>query len=224
MPSAPARLPSALALLRARLALGVIGLVLTLPAIPLALSLGTGGPLDPVGPATRDLARALDRMDAALSRVQAALVSAGGTLDGARASLADGASASTSLSTAMDDLASASSVEFLGVRPFAGVAPRFSELAERARALATSLQSTQDAVVASRTDLDRLQQEVSGLADALHELGAGQAQQQGIGGLSSWAGRFFAAALLAWLAAVSAVWLVDSLRLLRLRTGAATDV
>jgi hypothetical protein len=217
------KLPNGVAMVRARMALGAIGLVLTLPAIPAALSLGTGGPLDPVGSETRALASALDRTYASLSRVQAALVSAGGALEGADASLADGASVSTSLSTAMADLASASGVQFLGVQPFAGLAPRFDELAVRAQALATSLQTTQRSVAASRTDLGRLQQEVSSLGQALHDLGAGRARQEGFGGASLPVARLYAAGLLAWLAALSAVWLINALRQARVGTGAMGD-
>ena len=78
------RLPTQRALLRARMILAAGGLVLSLPALLMVLSLGTGAPLDPIGSQTRGLSRGVDQLDAALGRLQGSLIAAGATLDDGR--------------------------------------------------------------------------------------------------------------------------------------------
>jgi hypothetical protein len=207
------RLPSERRLAQARIAVAAIGLVLTLVAIPPVLSIGTGGPLDPVGSVSRNLTRGLEEMSSALDGLGRSLASATTTLDGAQGSVTNAADVSASLAQAMDDLAAASGAQVLGVQPFAALAPRFSELATRSQALAASLRTTGTSLDASRGELDQLRTRVSELQTTLDELrGEGSGVFEGA---SLGAGRVLLALLLAWLAATAALALIGSLRQLR---------
>jgi hypothetical protein len=200
-------------LLVARAVLGVIGLLLTIPAIGVVLSMGTGGPLDPIGSQTRAVSRTLDEVERALSRVRATMHSAGTTLDDARTTAGSAAGMTDALSQAMADLATASGVEVLGVKPFGSLGPRFSELATRATAVADALRTTATNLGTSRTDLDALAGEVTSLAALTGRIGGDQA-----GGASGSLviARILLALLLAWMAATAGLSVIEARRQLRL--------
>ena len=83
------RLPTRRALVRARMILAAAGLVLSVPALLMALSLGTGAPLDPIGSQTRGLSRGIAQLDAALTNLQGSLIAAGASLDNGRQASTD---------------------------------------------------------------------------------------------------------------------------------------
>ena len=212
------RLPSGRALLRARALLAGVGLALSLPALLVALSLGTGGPLDPIGSQSRAVGKGVDQLDAALAQVESSLTAASGTLDNGRQASTDASGMTAALATAMSQLADASSVQVLGVQPFAQLAPRFSEISQRSQAVATSLTSTADSLGSTRTQLSSLQTDVEDLRGTLREIGAGNAENGGFGGPSLLAARLLLALLVVWFAASSAVNLLTAMRELRGRT------
>ena len=216
------RLPSGPALLRARAVLATVGLALSIPALLVALSLGTGGPLDPIGSQTRALGKGVDQLDAALARVESSLTSASATLDNGRQASTDASAMTASLATAMSDLSAASNVQVLGVQPFAQLAPRFSEIAQRSQAVASSLTSTAVSLGSTRTQLSSLQTDVEGLRTTLREVGAGNAENGGFGGTSLLVTRLLLALLVAWFVASSAVNLLTALRELRGRPRASS--
>jgi len=209
------RLPSGRALLRARALLAAVGLALSLPALLVALSLGTGGPLDPVGSQTRAVGKGVDQLDAALAEVESSLIDASATLDNGRQASTDASAMIASLATAMSELSDASNIQVLGVQPFAQLAPRFSEIAQRSGAVASSLTSTADSLGSTRTQLSSLQNDVEDLRTTLHDIGAGNAEQGGFGGPSLLATRLLLALLVAWFAASSAVNVLTASRELR---------
>jgi hypothetical protein len=194
------------------MALAAFGLALSLPALFVALSLGTGGPFDPIGSQTRGVSRGLDQLDAALDRVESSLTAAAATLDQGRRASLDASGVTAELATAMSELSAASSVEVFGVQPFAPIAPRFSEIATRSQALASSLTGTAGSLEDTRTQLTGLRTDVGDLRSSVQELGGGQ---PAIGGPSLLITRLLLALLVLWLAASSAVGLVSALRELR---------
>ena len=198
-------------LLLTRAVLGALGVILTIPGIVVVLSLGTGGPLDPVGSQARALNRSITQVSAALVRVQSSLDSAGATLDEAQTTAGDAAEMTDALAAAMDDLASASGVQVLGIQPFATLVPRFSELSTRATAVAGALRSTGKNLGTSRKDLDALARQVTSLATLAGRLAGGQ---DGGGGALILA-RFLLALLLAWMGATAALSFLEARRQLR---------
>ncbi len=200
-------------LLVARAVLGVIGLLLTIPAIAVVLSLGTGGPLDPIGSQTRAVSRTLDEVERALVRVRTSMDSAGTTLDDARDTAGSAAGMTDALSQAMADLATASGVAVLGVKPFGSLGPRFRELATRAGAVADALRTTATNLGASRADLDALAGEVTSLAALARRIGGDQSAG---GGASLAIARTLLALLMAWMAATAGLSAVEARRLLTL--------
>lgn len=206
------RLPSGGALLRARAALAAIGLALSVPALLVALSLGSGGPFDPIGSQTRALAKGVDQLDIALAHLGLSLAAAGATLDNGRQTSSDASAMTASLARAMSDLSVASNFQVLGVQPFAQLAPRFSDIAQRSQAVATSLSSTADSLASTRTQLSSLQTDVEDLRATLREVGAGNAEQGGFGGPSLLSTHILLALLVAWFAASSAVNLLTAAR------------
>jgi hypothetical protein len=195
--------------------LAAVGLALSLPALLLAPSLGTGGPLDPIGSQTRDVARGLDQLDAALGRVQSSLTAAGATLDNGRRASTDASDMTAAMASAMSELSAAANVQVLGVQPFAALAPRFSELATRSQAVATSLTATAGSLDSTHTELSALQTDVGDLRDTVRNLGTGQAGRNGVGGPSMVATRLLLALLVVWFAASSGVTLLSAARELR---------
>lgn len=191
-------------------------MVLTVAALAAALSLGTGGPLDPLGGLARDANQALDRIDASLQAAQRSLTSAQATLDGAQSSVADASSVSGSLSSSMNALADASGAQVLGIQPFAALAPRFRELATNSASLARSLDTTQASIGTSRGDLARLSADLSDLSRTLSRLGADAEHGSQAGGGSALALRLLLAGVLTWLAATAALSLADAWRAWRL--------
>jgi hypothetical protein len=206
------RLPTHRALLRARAVLAALGLILSMPALLVAVSLGTGGPLDPIGSQTRDVARGLDQLDGALSRIETSLTAAGATLEDGRRVSTDASDMTTALATAMSELSLAASAQVLGVQPFAALAPRFSELATRSHGVASSLTSTASSLGTTRTELSGLQTDVGDLRDTVRRLGAGSAQRDGIGGPSLLATRLLLVLLVAWFATSSGLALLVAAR------------
>jgi len=200
--------PPARGVLLARMVLGVLGILISIPAIGVALSIGTGGPLDPVGFQTRDLSQSLDQVETALTRVQSSLGAAGSTLDDAQATATNAAQMTDSLGSAMSDLATASSLQVLGIQPFAGLAPRFRQIATRAAAVADSLRSTASDLGTSRSELNTLTSEVTRLATLAGRLsGRGG---QGLGGPSIVLARLLLALFFAWLGATAGLSVAEA--------------
>ena len=201
------RLPTRRALVRARMILAAAGLVLSVPALLMALSLGTGAPLDPIGSQTRGLSRGIAQLDAALTNLQGSLIAAGASLDNGRQASTDASAMTASLATAMSELSAASSVQVLGLQPFAQLAPRFLELATRSPAVALSLSSTADSLGSTRAELTALQADVGALRDTLGQVGPGAP--------SLLATRLLLALLVVWVGTTSGVTLLTALRELR---------
>ena len=193
------------------------GLALSLPAVLVALSLGSGGPFDPIGSQTRAFGKGVDQLDTALAHVDSSLSAAGGTLDNGRQASADASAMTASLANAMSELSAASNIQVLGVQPFAQLAPRFSEISQRSQAVATSLTSTADSLAGTRTELSSLQTDVEDLRVTLREIGAGNAENGGVGGASLLVTRLLLALLVVWFAASSAVNLLYVMREFRER-------
>src|SRR5207302_1824590 len=118
--------------------------------------------------------------DAALAEVESSLIDASATLDNGRQASTDASAMTASLATAMSELSDASSIQVLGVQPFAQLAPRFSEIAERSQAVASSLTSTADSLGSTRTQLSSLQNDVEDLRTTLHEIGALRDRRQDV--------------------------------------------
>lgn len=195
-----------------RLGVAAAGLILTITALVATLSVGSGGPFDPFGAFSRELNGALDQIDESLAHARSSLSSAQQTLDGARSSIADASRVSASLSSSMVALADASGVQVLGAQPFAGLAPRFRELAANAESMAQSLDTTQASIGASHTDLGRLGDDLRGLSDTLSRLGANAQHGSQAGGPSLIVPRLLLGGVLAWLAATAALQLTDAWR------------
>ena len=206
------RLPTQRALLRARVVLAALGLLFSLPALLMAASLGTGGPLDPIVSQTRGVARGLDQLDVALSRLESSLTAAGATLEDGRRASTDASNMTAALATAISELSLAANAQVLGVQPFAALAPRFSELATRSQAVASSLTSTASSLGTTRIELSALQADVGDLRDTLRRLGAGSAQRNGTGGPSMLPTRLMLVLLVAWFAASSGLALLGAAR------------
>jgi hypothetical protein len=200
-----------------RAILGAVGLIITIPALVVTLSIGTGGPLDLLGSATRDLTSGIDRLGATLERVDSSLRSAEATLKDAQSSATNAAEVTASLGTAMSNLADAADLRVLGTQPFAPLIPQFTELAKRSAALAVSLRSTGTSLQGSRADLVALHDDVAALAVLARRLGQ---TADGSGDLRLMAVRVVASLLLAWLAALAALMLFDARRGISRRSAA----
>ncbi len=199
--------PPTRGVLLARVVLGVLGILISIPAIGVALSIGTGGPLDPVGFQTRDLSQSLDQVETALTRVQSSLGAAGSTLDDAQETATNAAQMTDSLGSAMSDLATASSLQVLGIQPFAGLAPRFRQIATRSAAVADSLRSTASDLGTSRSELNTLTTQVTRLATLAGRLSNGG---QGLGGPSIVLARLLLALFFAWLGATAGLSVAEA--------------
>jgi len=196
-----------------RAILGALGLILTIPALVVTLSIGTGGPLDPLASATRDLTGGMDRLGATLEHVDSSLRSAEATLKDAQASATNAAGVTASLGTAMSDLADAADLRVFGTQPFAPLIPQFTELATRSAALAVSLRSTGMSLAGSRAELVALHDDIAALAQLARRL-----SPSANGGSSDprlVVLRIIASGLLAWLAAIAALMLFDARRGMR---------
>jgi hypothetical protein len=192
-----------------RAILGVLGLILTIPALIVTLSVGTGGPFDLLGSTAADVRDGIGRIAATLDRVDASLRSAEATLKGAQASATDAASVTKSLGTAMANLADAADLRVLGTQPFAPLIPQFTELSKRSAALSTSLATTGTSLGSSRADLAALHDDVAALADLARSLNRAA---DGSAAAKLIALRVVTSLLLAWLAALAALMLFDARR------------
>jgi hypothetical protein len=200
-------------ILLARAVLGVMGVLLTVPAIPVALSLGTGGPLDPFGSEVRALDDALSQAGSALARVDGTLTEAGSTVQEAQGTATDTADLVTALGSAMAAMADASDVNVFGIRPFSSLVPRFKAIATQATAVARSLKRAAVSLGTSRSDLAALGEEVTSLAATAQRLE--QRARNGIGGTRLAIGRILLAVLLGWMAATAALSAIEAITRLR---------
>jgi hypothetical protein len=196
-----------------RALLGAVGLILTVPALVVTISIGSGGPLDPLGSTATDVTNGMRQIAATLDRVEASLRSAEATLKGAQSSATDAASVTKSLGTAMADLADAADLRVLGTQPFAPLIPQFTELSKRSAALSVSLAATGTSMASSRADLVALHDDVGALADVARRLNG---EAGGSPAANLVAVRVVASLLLAWLAALAALMLFDARRGARL--------
>jgi hypothetical protein len=196
-----------------RVILGALGLILTIPALVVTLSIGTGSALDPLASATRDLTDGMDRLGATLEHVDSSLRSAEATLKDAQGSATNAASVTASLGTAMSDLADAADLRVFGTQPFAPLIPQFSQLATRSAALAVSLRSTGTSLGSSRAELLALHDDIAALAQLARRLSP--STNDGNGDPRLVVLRVMASGLLAWLAALAALMLFDARRGMR---------
>ena len=201
-----------------RVILGVVGLILTIPAIVVTLSIGTGSALDPLATATRDLTDGMDRLGATLEHVDSSLRSAEATLKDAQGSATNAASVTASLGTAMSDLADAADLRVFGTQPFAPLIPQFTQLATRSAALSVSLRSTGTSLGGSRAELLALHDDIAALAQLARRLSP--STNGGNGDPRLVVLRVMASGLLAWLAALAALMLFDARRGMRGRASA----
>jgi hypothetical protein len=198
-------------------AFGGIGLVL-LAATAILVAVTLGG----VGDAATSLERQRAQLvamiqptSASLRDAAAASQHAGASLTSSAAAARDGATLTTQLGDAMEQLNALSTLDILGTRPFASIGSSFGDLATRSRTLSTSLGRTADSLDADVADSATVTSDLGRLADQLDQLeggidGTGTAST---GPISASAGfealRLLLLALLAWLAvpAIASVWL-----------------
>jgi hypothetical protein len=198
-------------------AFGAIGLVL-LAATAILVAVTLGG----VGDAATGLERQRAQLvamirptSASLRDAAAASQHAGASLTSSAAAARDGATLTTQLGDAMEQLNALSTLDILGTQPFASIGSSFGDLATRSRTLSTSLGRTADSLDADVADSATVSSDLGRLADQLDQLergidGTGTGSR---GSISASAGfealRLFLLALLAWLAvpAIASVWL-----------------
>jgi hypothetical protein len=186
----------------ARTLLGIIGLAVLLPALAVAASLGTGGPLDPLTGPVKEVGRTLESSRAALREVQAGIVSADTSLSRAEAGARDGAGLAADVAATMDAMAGAAGVQVLGIAPFAPLVPQLSRTADQARRLSGSLGATADALASERTDMAAVASSTARLIASLDSVG--QAEED-----SAVPARLALVGVLGWLAALAAWWTVS---------------
>jgi len=202
---------------RGLVAFGGIGLALLLATAVLALvTIGSIG--DAATGLERQRTSLVGMLEPAATSIRDAATSAthaGSSLTASAKAAQDGASLTTQLATAMEQLNSLSNLDILGQRPFAGIGSSFGELAARSRTLSTSLTTTADALDADIADTAAVGRDLNRLADQLDQLRA----SAGATGPSAASTGFawlpiLLPALLVWLAvpAVASLWL--GLRLL----------
>lgn len=222
------------AIRRRRLGIGLVafgasGLVLVLAAGALVL-----GSLAAVGDAASGFERQRAEAVAMLGPASQALDHAAASATNASASLTETSAAAdqaatltTRLADAFDGLASLSSFEVLGTRPFGQVAGQFTAVAGDARALSLDLTSTAARMRANVADSEAVATDLRSLAVQLDRLRASLGDATGSAGsggsapssasLPVDAARFVLLGLLAWFAIPAAVSLWLGWRLLRVR-------
>jgi hypothetical protein len=182
----------------ALVAYGVAGLLLT--AASMATVLGALPSIDAIDRQRAAIVRSLDVAASGIADAEKGMTGAGGSLGSAAASARSAATLTDDLATTMASLRDASGITVLGSRPFADLTDDFDRVADRSRALGSSMttlaasldQDTQDfATVAA--DAAVLRTQIAGLRDAL--------VTNGSDGLDAGLRRLFAIVLLllAWL-------------------------
>lgn len=204
-------------------AFGGIGLVLlAATAILVAVTLaGIGDAATGLERQRAQLVAMIKPTSAALRDAAAASQHAGASLASSGAAARDGATLTSQLGDAMEQLNALSTLDILGTRPFGSIGSSFGDLANRARTLSKSLGQTADSLAADVADSATVSSDLGRLADQLDQLESGiDGPGTGSAGSISASGGFEALrllllALLAWLAvpAFASLWL--GLRLAR---------
>ena len=197
------------------LAFGLSGLVLLLAAA--ALVFGSLAAVDDAATGFErqraKLVTMLGPASSAMDRAATSASNAGASLTSSAEAAEQAAMLTTRLASSFEGLASLSSFEILGSRPFAGLAGEFSLVGADARALSADLTSTGAALRTNVADTAAVAADLRTLATQLDELESSLATSDG-GGLGSAtaalnAARIVLVGLLAWLAvpAVLSTWL-----------------
>jgi hypothetical protein len=197
------------------LAFGVSGLVLLLAAA--ALVFGSLAAVDDAATGFErqraELVAMLGPASSAMDRAATSASNAGASLTSS-AEAADQAAVLTSrLASSFEGLASLSSFEIFGSRPFAGLAGEFTQVGVDARALSTDLTSTAAALRTNVADTTAVAADLRTLATQLDELESslGTSDAAGLGSATAAlnAARIVLVGLLVWLAvpAVLCTWL-----------------
>ena len=212
------------------LAFGLSGLVLLLAAA--ALVFGSLAAVDDAATGFErqraELLAMLGPASSAMDRAATSASNAGASLTSSAEAAEQAAMLTTRLASSFEGLASLSSFEILGSRPFAGLAGEFSLVGADARALSADLTSTAEALRTNVADTAAVAADLRTLATQLDALEARLAASDG-GSLGSAtaalnAARIVLVGLLAWLAvpAVLSTWL--GWRLTRRRRRDATEL
>lgn len=207
----------------ALVAYGVAGLILT--AVSMITVLGALPSIDAIDHQRQAIVRSLDTATSGIADAEKGMTGAGTSLGSAATSARSAATLSDELASTMASLRDASGVSVFGSRPFATLTDDFDRVADRSRALSTSMTTlagsldldTQDfATVAA--DAATLRVQIASLRDAL--------VQDGPEGLDAGLRRLFAIVLLllAWLGLPAVASLVGgSLWLRELRRDPGTS-
>lgn len=197
------------------LAFGLSGLVLLLAAA--ALVFGSLAAVDDAATGFErqraELLAMLGPASSAMDRAATSASNAGASLTTSAAAADQAAALTTRLASSFEGLASLSSFEILGSRPFAGLAGEFSQVGADARALSTDLTSTAAALRTNVADTAAVAADLRTLATQLDELESSLTASDGgsLGSASAAlnAARIVLVGLLAWLAvpAVLSTWL-----------------
>jgi len=197
------------------LAFGLSGLVLLLAAA--ALVFGSLAAVDDAATGFEsqraELLAMLGPASSAMDRAATSASNAGASLTTSATAADQAAVLTTRLASSFEGLASLSSFEIFGSRPFAGLAGEFNQVGADARALSTDLTSTAAALRTNVADTAAVAADLRTLATQLDELESSLAASDG-GSLGSAtaalnAARIVLVGLLAWLAvpAVLCTWL-----------------
>lgn len=198
------------------LAFGLSGLVLLLAAA--ALVFGSLAAVDDAATGFErqraELLAMLGPASSAMDRAATSATNAGASLTSSAEAADQAAVLTTRLASSFEGLASLSSFEIFGSRPFAGLAGEFTQVGADARTLSTDLTSTAAALRTNVADTFAVAADLRTLATQLDELESSLGARDGAAGLGSAsaalnAARIVLVGLLAWLAvpAVLCTWL-----------------
>jgi hypothetical protein len=205
----------------ALLAFGLAGATLILAAATLVLT-SLAAVDDAVSGFERqrtELLNLLEPASIALADAGDAADRAGGSLTGAGDAAGRAAGLSSSLASSFDGLAALEGLEILGIRPFAGSARQFADVASEARALASDLTATASALRQNVADGATVAAHLRALAAQLDRLESSLRAPSSVAGnlggssVPITVARLVLLGLLAWLAvpAVASTWLGWSL-------------
>jgi hypothetical protein len=153
-------------------AFGVSGLILL--GLAGLLIVSTVGSLaetaSALGKAQTGLVGMVEPAAASLRSSAAAARNAGSSLASSEAAARDAAALTTDLANSLDQLASLSSISFLGTQPFAQASGSFAATAARSRTLSASLTTTADALTTDAADALTVATSLEALAGQLGDL------------------------------------------------------
>jgi hypothetical protein len=204
-------------------AYGIFGLVLVIGGTALIIpSIGRlDGLAGTIETQRQVLVRSLDATSTFLHDARSGTGNVGASLSATVDSARQTATLTRSLAGAMDQLATASSLNILGQQPFAALGGTFGDVARQAETMGTSLDRTADALARNGTDLSQVtadlasvETELAALRGQVAGLPLGTDDVAGIGRAID-ASRLVLGALLLWLAAQAVIAIVAGVVLVR---------